>query len=68
MAAKREALERIVHQLNDSETLDTSGMGTAELINQIADALEEYVGLVGLSIKDHERRIKALEGNGHGVS
>jgi hypothetical protein len=40
MAAKREALERVVHQLNDSETLDTSDMGVAELIDQIADALE----------------------------
>lgn len=67
MARKVEALERVVHTLNDSETLDTTGMGTAELIDKIADALEEFVfsmGLAAQSLQDHERRIKALEGKG----
>lgn len=67
MARKVEALERIVHILNDDESLDVSGMGTAELINQIAAALEVFMrgaGLMAQSIQDHERRIKALEGNG----
>jgi hypothetical protein len=67
MAAKREALERVVHQLNDSETLDTSDMGVAELIDQIADALEAFMfsmSLAGQSIQNHERRIKALEEKG----